>query len=311
MNKTKHPHFVYADYLDSWTRNTGKICVSRGGEPFWTSPRDIAKEKDFYRLISLSESEKQVLYQWVVTYGAYSLLKSYKQYELITECLDDLEELGKDKLDLSQEQREGLASAIDLLRNNIPEHYFSKSEHIIQNFIHHILLDPSYFGGEIDESELVMAICTQYFRTKRMRDVMKSSLSTHRQNSNNPVDCDKISKVLLWAYGNVEENMASKYKVDLLLNESKEEFITTDQPVINLDADYNTDEVPTGLTLYYPISPKYALFISSDSTHTIKPIDEMKVAELNRKIAQASYECIFANSEELCKKGDSYRHIKR
>ena len=88
--------------------------------------------------------------------------------------------------------------------------------------------------------------------------------------------------------------------LSLLVNKTDIPFITSDQPVINLYADYQKpEEEPNGLTFYYPISPDVAILLNSEDTQNKVYLTREQVDYYNRTIIQASYQCIFANKREV------------
>ncbi len=104
----------------------------------------------------------------------------------------------------------------------------------------------------------------------------------------------------IFAY-NLAFGLTKNFDMKLINNDTEIEFITGNQPIINLEGKYNgTLEPPTKLVLYYPLSPKKALFYISKSEDSQFPnIDESKVIELNYHIKEASMEFLFATNEGI------------
>ena len=85
----------------------------------------------------------------------------------------------------------------------------------------------------------------------------------------------------------------------VLVNKTSLPFITSDQPVINLKADYQNMEIePTDLIFYYPISPEIAITVNDEISETIDELDLSEVDRYNRVIVNSSYENIFAINPE-------------
>ncbi|ELV8684370.1 DUF4238 domain-containing protein, partial [Vibrio fluvialis] len=93
----------------------------------------------------------------------------------------------------------------------------------------------------------------------------------------------------------------------MLTNHTEEPFITSDQPVINVHESL-TDEIKqvsiNECDLYYPLSPKYALIISSSNKYpngTLK-VNLTMVQKLNTKLAKKAHIHIFSSQESVVKR---------
>ena len=89
-------------------------------------------------------------------------------------------------------------------------------------------------------------------------------------------------------------------KLVLINNTTDTEFITGDQPTINLDA-YD-GKPPEKITLYYPLSPSLALILTETDGRTPFPSEGFSAAEaryLNAKMAKAAHSQVFGRSERL------------
>lgn len=86
----------------------------------------------------------------------------------------------------------------------------------------------------------------------------------------------------------------------MLINDTGVSFVTTDQPIINLLANYQdvTDEV-SDIVYYYPISPNLAITINDSNTEDRLNLSKSQVEEYNRKLIDASYEFVFADNEKM------------
>ena len=89
----------------------------------------------------------------------------------------------------------------------------------------------------------------------------------------------------------------SKAHMTLLRNNTPYHFITGDQPILNLNADYQvqTDQVDS-MIFYYPIAPTLAITVNDSNSENIIELPINEVDYYNRKITAASYEAIYADS---------------
>jgi hypothetical protein len=80
------------------------------------------------------------------------------------------------------------------------------------------------------------------------------------------------------------------------------EFVTGDQPILNLKAVGLPEGVaPDEVELYYPLGPTLALLIGFDATTTTtreQSLTAYETAVYNKMIVNASYEQVYARTEE-------------
>ena len=95
-------------------------------------------------------------------------------------------------------------------------------------------------------------------------------------------------------------------QVTLLINKTDVSFITSDQPVINLKADYkDLSQQPDELVFYYPISPRVAMTINDGLyVKKIELTNAKDIYEYNDLINRAAYKMIFSN-DTLKKQADA------
>ena len=97
----------------------------------------------------------------------------------------------------------------------------------------------------------------------------------------------------------------NNFYIELLKNETNQDFITGDFPIINLYAEYDKiNESLDKMELYYPINPRVAIIcknsICKNTTTSVK--DEAKVDEYNRKIIASAIKQVYAFKESDIKK---------
>jgi hypothetical protein len=93
-----------------------------------------------------------------------------------------------------------------------------------------------------------------------------------------------------------------KRRLVVVRNDTAVPFVTGDQPVTNLHGDGETP--PEILSLYYPISPRLALYLGEPDEVTDTPFEAMtaKAATyLNLRIAKASHSQVYAQTPDLLK----------
>ena len=78
-------------------------------------------------------------------------------------------------------------------------------------------------------------------------------------------------------------------------------FLTGDQPIVNVNEDYDSTGKQRELELYYPLTPKLAMLYtraSSPLSSLSEAVDETQVRLYNRRIVENSYQQVYSNSAE-------------
>ena len=97
----------------------------------------------------------------------------------------------------------------------------------------------------------------------------------------------------------------NNFYIDLIKNETTQNFITSDFPLINLYADYNNiGETINNLELFYPITPQLSIIcknsIKENTTTIIR--DATIIDAYNEKLFNASTKQVYGAKEEDLRK---------
>jgi len=299
--KKRGQHYVWKNYLKSWTTN-GKLFCLRDNKIFDTNPYNIAQQRDFYRLKELTEKEIRFIKGLIdrLPSEVKSLhtgqLDLFNSIFTIKECYESLD------IKCAEVEKQ-----LDIRINNFEEDLHSSIEGIGAPYINKILeSDLSFWDNESSRGEFSYYLAIQYFRTKRMRNRVLAS--SNQFNSNAPTEFSDYLFDMERAFGvlshilavNVGDNLACM-QLELLRNDTNLPFITTDQPAINLIDDGNGIDIPpTGFELYYPVSPNTAIIIFNNRIPIFSnDICEDDVTELNDMMEKASLEQIYANKQTV------------
>ena len=155
----------------------------------------------------------------------------------------------------------------------------------------------------------LLYVCSQHYRTKAARNRFIRGLNNILDNdlcyglgiNKNNIRPEHVTHHFLWYVECLLADMlyANNAHLTLLVNKTNVPFVTTDQPVINVLADYqNISEEVEDVLLYYPISPEIAITINDNNLENVMEIEEEVVEQYNNKLVESSYEYIFANSKE-------------
>lgn len=310
--KTKH-HYVWAHYLRDWTIDGTKIWyVTKKSNIACDSVRGVGLEKNFYKMGILKESDKEIIS--LLTEKCDEKLKKlhWNFVDLIIEIQKMISISSpnvKSKLGLNLE---------DITQSNLFENYLSQQEaRAIET-----LSDLKKRGLScLEKKETYYEFCYflghQLSRTLKMKKLLILSLDQ--------IPCESHIRDRLrdfyernWWFmcsfmaTNISYDMSlnSNRKLFLLENKSSVDFITSDQPVINLNPEGSAGE---HVDYYYPISPRKALLILTSGNNYFfnQQLNDDDVHMLNSKIARGSCNTIFGKSREIIlmyKKDFNLRH---
>jgi hypothetical protein len=249
---TKRQHYVWRNYLEAWANN-GQICCLRDRtQLIKTNLMNIAQEKYFYEAIPLNREEFEFIAKFINSLDPTAHALMWSNFDNYNLCANSPEELFR---------KEGLEDYHSLIEKlGIP---------IIEKIYKH---DLSFFYNEKEKNDFSAFIGFQYSRTKKMRENIRKSFTIQKFTPLFPPQMrpNILANAFNFLFSDIIGNwVSSNAKILLIINQSNSDFITGDQPVINLRATSLESGIPTTSTeLYYPISPKLAILLSETFTET-------------------------------------------
>lgn len=286
---TKHPHYVYRKYLRAWANKEMIFCLREKKNIFKTNIMNIGQENNFYRFTPCTDKEIELGFHYAEN-GCEKLMLLYQQ---INEKL--IEAYNSD----SCKKRDEI---IDFAKQSEEKHFNCMIEDRLNPLLELLYKeDFSFLENEINSMQFFHAIAEQYCRTKKIKE-----------NTNNM--CIKLNDPDIrgdnvWFL--IRHSLAfkiglflfqEKYQVCLLKSRNNN-FITSDQPVINFHSDF--DGIPDELELYYPISPSLSIMVSKQEKYLDKKvitIDDEDVIKWNDLIVKLSHSQIYSHRRELLEK---------
>ncbi len=149
-----------------------------------------------------------------------------------------------------------------------------------------------FLKNDLEKHQLSLFLGVQYMRTNKMRQNLNPE-----ELENKNLDLEKLSVILPFIYGEIIGKWIYNVgQVSLLINETNINFITGDQPIFNTKAPLDNTEELTFFELYYPISPKYAIYIDKGKEERIV-LKENEVRAYNNLIEKHSLEQLYAMNE--------------
>lgn len=300
MENKPNQHYVWQKYLEPWVKDGKIICLRNKKDIIQTNPRNIASERYFYKINNLTQNDcklirkifidnkpepmNSVLEGWVRPVEAFfEFYNNYVKNEEVKDNIEDYKELALKNLleNLHMEIESGGMAGLCKMQ----------------------LGDLSFISECDDEDEedvdFILYLSFQYFRTKKIKQSVKESLG---ENSSLFTDFDDvfnlIAPIFSTSFGNSIFNLIKSKELYcyLIKNTTEISFITGDQPVINIHANFEKNVETSELALYYPLSPALSLLITKDKNYNIECSIE-KVKEYNDMIERQSLALIFANDE--------------
>ena len=288
--KRRH-HYVWKHYLKPWTTN-GTIYCLRENEPFPTNLDKIGVKKDFYKLRELSASDLDFIKKLAIDRVPDHLKTLHKD---LLESFNKVFEIKK----IIENQNIDAPNAnhqLKLIIHNMEEELHSSIEKMGDKYLQLLYEeDINFWENENDVINFTYFIVVQYMRTKSRKENLLYQLQGEFLEK-----FEKTWNVLSHIFAT---NIAwSLYKdraslsLILLKNNTTVNFITGDQPCINIAADPDpTSDPPERLTLYYPVSPRLGVLLKDQPYAPEKiNLNPDRVVEYNSLIASHSYEQLYA-----------------
>ncbi|MBS1646884.1 MAG: DUF4238 domain-containing protein [Bacteroidetes bacterium] len=266
----KQQHFVWKHYLKPWAKNDKIYCLGRGNI-FNTSPNNIAQERFFYASEPLGEREFDFIKGFIKHLhpsAQSSQLELLKMYCETTQYDDYIKKCGIEDFHGIVEQK---------FKNILAKLY---------------LKDLSFLKNVEDKNNFSFYVGCQYMRTAKMRE----NLINVNLQIPSDMNRESIARVFALLYSNLIGNWVfSKFKVSLLTNNTDLNFITSDQPIISTKTKITNEakQVPNQFELYFPITPKLAIYISEELEEN-RTLDKNEVEYFNTMIFEHSKEQIYS-----------------
>ena len=281
----KRQHYIWKFYLKPWTLN-GILWCKRNNDEFKASLENIGHKNYFYLTKPLNHIEQDFL---------VNLIKNQiprENHFIIFQDMLLFCNFGD--------------SSDEFTCKNGLENYHSSMECNAVPFFELIYKkDTSFFSDTDSKVQFMHFISMQYNRTKCMQERRKIAIRNFPMQPPpeliGKVDFENIFNALTFSLftNSIGNWLYSKAKMYFL--ETDYEFITSDQPVINIHSGSlgSYDQVKD-LELYYPVSPHLALFFTEKEFNTQK-LDECITFQYNKLLFDKSYEQIYALSKETLK----------
>lgn len=323
MNKKRRQHYVFQAYLASWVTDEYLWCY-RDGKLFNTQPIKVAQERDFYRIEPLNDYEREFLLFFYkkshpdVLKAISEHIDAYLMPLKWEKALEKFECLIKKNFPQDSQLFVEIENELSILKQNVDiyindtmEDYYNDIEGDIMKFIKALKGGDSSFYSSPDEAfSFLYSVSVQYFRTKAIKKRWISNFELTLNSKQwdrlgfprDRICLEHLHPLLMWEFQNLcaYNLIKTNAHLTILINNTDIPFITSDQPVINLKADYtNLENITDELVFYYPLSPKVAITINDSNTDEKILLSEDDVKNYNSSMVNASYEYLFSSNREI------------
>lgn len=328
METTKKQHLVWKKYLAPWTdkpqSTDGKIYMLLKSDNKTCNPNlsGVGVDNYTYDISMINEYDKNIAISYFKKW-----LKSQTSFDIPFKINDSVEIYKKDYIEKTffyDIEKKGIKILDDLYNCKFPFKTPSVNDQIL-NILKSSLLFFRFDEPLITQSECLRLLSyaeahkeekderfdffeffsAQLLRTWRGQEaVIKSARETGKEFSDSPMG--KTSEALfplmltintfIFATYFIKKN----YYIELLKNETSIDFVTGDNPIINLYANYEEEKESDKGEWYYPIAPRLALICkNSIKSNAIRKITEVKlVKDYNLKIARAATKQVYASTKQ-------------
>jgi hypothetical protein len=300
MTVTRRQHHVWRSYLEAWAtgKKIKKIFCLQQGKIFNPNVANVAVQRDFYKLQTLTDADvqiirfffkdspptaKPVIENFIIMFGWAGRLK-----ELLTGDPASAAYINKYIIMAEEDFHARLEGNIKPIFDAIRRK------------------DLSFYRDPILCGQFTHFLSLQHLRTKGMRERMFANES-ERPLASSVERCWNIicHSAAVNAGGSllIERD---KRPLILLENDTGTPFITGDQPTVNLLA-LPPGELPRLLAFYYPVSPRLAVILDeADEPTGFRPgqVSTVQVERLNGEIHRAAHKQVFASSREVLDQGN-------
>lgn len=325
-------HYVPAHYLSAWCERKGVLFAKRYNETaFCSNPKGIAFENKIYEFkpidydvfvdILADVKRQSSTNGYIPTFlQALLLLNAYASIAYSLREKHYLDANAKRIIDVCRRENIVAQETGDLFRiiafydankleipaevSNKFSTFLTEGHEPLMTAIENDfwpILDSARQGtlslplSDTDIERFITYVIVQLFRTQKFFELAQSTSPSINQ----------MSAYLLprTVMGAIVGMMQHRHEDELTLieNATALPFITGDQPLLNLLAQYDN---PRHLDLFFPISPNRAFFYAEKGRldncyHWLKELGEREVHCLNEKLCKNCSQFVFASSEEV------------
>ncbi|GHX73058.1 DUF4238 domain-containing protein [Vibrio cholerae] len=292
----KRQHYVWRRYLKAWACGNQIACLRNRASVFSSELMGIAQQNYFYKVGKITSDDIEYVKSLLLHDETNTSLEIYdrilKLFSMI-ELIDRLPDIPED-----MELKELKSNYAINLEEEIQSHIEDQGEKCLKSLLEK---DTSFFKTKEGAADFLSYICMQYLRTKKQQDSIINGFGNN--DKERIINCINLIRIIF--SNKLAANLylnRHEYKVVIAENISMLDFLTCDQPVINfLNIDTPVGKDSVGFGLYYPISPRLAVFFVERSIFgSVENLtfDETTVREFNSMVIASAHEQVYASSKD-------------
>ena len=313
MSITHKQHYVQRAYLSKWEENNQLWIYDQVDRKIKNKGKNaICFEIDYYKLDRLSEDEKR-LFEVLYKNLPYGLRKNIYEFNNILNCEIEIEAQSK-------KIKEFVTKIFNDNQCEIENKVFAQAgESIICDIEHGLSVeiwdklfnsDSTFMDNEQDRVDFYTYIIGQVWRVPVKKKLLANSLNQIKCKTNANISVDRMFPYFIYHQTIIESILISQYNKHKLFylhiaGDSKFEFITSDNPVINTCNDFDCNGTPKEYEFYWPITPRLAVLISEHQKEFCNPVSDDIIEKYNYLIYKNSNRYVISHKQEMILKYSS------
>lgn len=328
INVKKRQHVVNRKYLTKWNNKNSKLfCLFEGNEIKEINAKNICVYNFFYKIDGINNMEKKSCLIIIGEGGREQLIANTNNCSTLADLCTyysklDLQNYSDPFLkildftlfcSLSKTFLDNNSNNLNLENKELLENNYREGIEDVETLVEALgfpFLNKLYTNSlkniKLEVPNFIEFLCMQYSRTNVMKNNGEKVFEQYK------IDCDKfgIRFDKFWpllhfsvSIKTADYLLGRELHITFLKNNNRINFITGDQPVINLCVK-KSFETPNNIELYYPISPKIAIIVTAEENkknilffERILTLDE--VHAYNSLIKKASNKIFSDNIDDL------------
>jgi Protein of unknown function (DUF4238) len=307
-------HHTPRQYLLAWADADERIAWLGYGKVSRSGLTVVGGENDFYRLKELTvpdvdclklfidglrehgrDGHKHFLQMYLLPTRLKALLE-----QRIAEQQQRVAERGASEDDIGDAAMAQARHLLAVAIANFNEDYHASIERRFWPFLELIKQrDFSFYEDSKRAIDFIHGLFVQYFRTKAVKERTLQKENVLFDDMERVWDV--LSHIMAIEAGGSFFVDRRNFQIVVLDNDTEVPFITSDQPIINMQTDGKNFDVPEKMELYYPLSPTQAMLYLEKSTPTGKFNNQVSIDDAhryNQMMLDHSSLRVFSNSEE-------------
>lgn len=296
-------HFVWQHYLKMWSQNERDVFYTTQSSKISNdSVKGLAMERHFYKCQSLSPTQLEI-----IRLTSSKANPDTQKHHM--EILGNYIEIQRREklLQMLQVKNPEAEKILDALKSNFLEDLHATNESLAKPILTKLTEgDVSILQNSHNLCNFLMFLGHQTVRTRAFKeDYFAATMSATNGDERVRQELDGCWWFLSYMFGvNIGSSMFSQKKdLTFCLLEAPERtnFITSDQPVINVHEELTDDTTPPDMTdVYFPISPKLAFMANQSDRFPdgLSSVAKTFAQSMNDKISRRAENMIFGLCSE-------------